>query len=124
MNKNKNLKISKKLLAYGVAVCMAEICFSKSIITARSKLVDEMAKDIRRLLRNNTIYTEGLLDVPERAMRKLNSVMYKRVFKRSPWVKLVRRGSFPKGMGSTIRELSYEGFTKPQADGWCHERTH
>lgn len=35
-------------------------------------------------------------------------VLYERVFKTSPWVRMIKSGKFPEGMENTISELTYE----------------
>lgn len=42
--------------------------------------------------------------------------IYNRLFNRSPWVTLVRRGEFPQGMGTQIGVLTYERSAPTQAE--------
>lgn len=104
---NKKIKASKKMLASSIAVCMAELLFTEAFQPPKARLMGEMEKDIRRLLRNKTIDTSELLEVPERAKQKLNSAIFKKAFNRSPWVKLVKPGVFPENMGRTVKDLRY-----------------
>jgi hypothetical protein len=51
---------------------------------------------------------DSVIDNIVRESGRIGPEIYSRVFNRSPWVKLVRRGSFPDGMGHTISSLTYE----------------
>lgn len=50
----------------------------------------------------------SIIDYIVRETGRFGPDIYNRVFNRSPWVKLIRRGVFPEGMGHTISVLTYE----------------
>ena len=51
---------------------------------------------------------DAIIDQVVRESGRIGPDIYKRVFNRSPWIKLIRRGTFPDGMGHTISVLTYE----------------
>lgn len=51
---------------------------------------------------------ELISDILARESGRFGGEIYRRNFNRSPWVKLVRRGTFPNGMGTQISTLTYE----------------
>lgn len=51
---------------------------------------------------------EAVIDYLQRESGRVGPDIYSRVFTRSPWVGLIRRGTFPDGMGHTISVLTYE----------------
>lgn len=59
---------------------------------------------------------DSVLDYIVRESGRIGPDIYNRVFNRSPWVKLIRRGTFPDGMGHTISTLTYERNAPTQAE--------
>lgn len=51
---------------------------------------------------------DSVTDILVRESGRIGPEIYNRVFNRSPWVKLIQRGTFPDGMGHTISALTYE----------------
>lgn len=51
---------------------------------------------------------DAVFDYVTRETGRFSTEIYNRIFPRSPWVGLVRRDSFPEGMGETISNLTYE----------------
>lgn len=51
---------------------------------------------------------DNITDILVRESGRFGTDIYKRIFKRSPWVTLVKRGVFPAAMGETISVLTYE----------------
>jgi len=51
---------------------------------------------------------DSVIDSIVRESGRIGPEIYSRVFNRSPWIKLIRRGTFPDGMGHTISALTYE----------------
>lgn len=51
---------------------------------------------------------DAVIDNIVRESGRIGPEIYNRVFNRSPWMKLIRRGTFPDGMGHTISSLTYE----------------
>jgi len=51
---------------------------------------------------------EAVIDILTRESGRIGPEIYNRVFQRSPWIRLIRRGTFPDGMGHTISMLTYE----------------
>lgn len=51
---------------------------------------------------------DAVLDILTRESGRIGPDIYNRVFQRSPWIRLIRRGTFPDGMGHTISLLTYE----------------
>lgn len=51
---------------------------------------------------------QDVVDVLIREQGRVSGEIFNRVFDRSPWVRLVRRGVFPDGMGHTISNVTYE----------------
>lgn len=50
----------------------------------------------------------AITDILTRESGRFSDEIRRRSFARSPWIELVRRGAFPKGMGETISNLTYE----------------
>ena len=51
---------------------------------------------------------DAVIDILTRESGRIGPDIYNRVFQRSPWIRLIRRGTFPDGMGHTISMLTYE----------------
>ncbi len=51
---------------------------------------------------------DNITDILVRESGRIGTDIYKRMFARSPWVRLTPRGVFPGGMGETISVLTYE----------------
>lgn len=59
---------------------------------------------------------DAVIDHITRESGRISPEIYNRTFNRSPWVKLIKRGSFPDGMGHTISTLTYERNAPTQAE--------
>lgn len=51
---------------------------------------------------------DAITDILVRESGRFGTEIYNRTFNRSPWLKLVRRGEFPQGIGTQISTLTYE----------------
>jgi len=59
---------------------------------------------------------DSVTDILVRESGRIGPEIYNRVFQRSPWVRLIQRGTFPDGMGHTISTLTYERSAPVQAE--------
>lgn len=59
---------------------------------------------------------DAVYDNLVRESGRIGPDIYNRVFNRSPWIKLIRRGTFPDAMGHTISVLTYERNAPVQAE--------
>lgn len=59
---------------------------------------------------------ESVIDYLTRESGRIGPDIYNRSFNRSPWVTLIRRGTFPDQMGHTISVLTYERSSPTQAE--------
>lgn len=59
---------------------------------------------------------DSVTDILVRESGRIGPEIYNRIFARSPWVRLVQRGTFPDGMGHTISALTYERSAPTQAE--------
>lgn len=59
---------------------------------------------------------DSVTDILIRESGRIGPEIYNRIFQRSPWVRLIRRGTFPDGMGHTISTLTYERSAPLQAE--------
>jgi len=59
---------------------------------------------------------DAVTDIIVRETGRFGPEIYNRVFQRSPWVKLIQRGTFPDAMGHTISVLTYERSAPTQAE--------
>ena len=59
---------------------------------------------------------DAVTDILVRESGRIGPEIYNRVFQRSPWVRLIQRGTFPDQMGHTISVLTYERSAPTQAE--------
>lgn len=57
-----------------------------------------------------------IVDILTRESGRFSEEIRRRAFARSPWIELIQRGPFPKGMGETISLLTYERSAPVEAE--------